>query len=249
MPHRQGQDRYVIGLLVVFLMFWVALAFGVEDRSAWMLENVLTLVMLSWLVYSYHRFRLSRLSYSLIFVFLCIHVVGAHYTYSLTPYDALSDSLFGATLSEVFGWERNHYDRFVHLCYGLLIAYPIREMFLRVVDVHGFWGYFLPLDLTISTSFFYEMIEWGAALVFGGELGMAYLGTQGDIWDAHKDIALGGLGAIIPMAVVIGVNVWLQRDFAAEWAASFRVKHEEPLGEEAIARMLADSERNPHRSS
>lgn len=236
----QHRDRYVIGLLGVFSLFWLLLAFGVEDRSAWLLENMLTGVFVLWLLYSYHRFRLSRLSYTLIFLFLCIHVVGAHYTYSLTPYDAMAETLFGRSISDVFGWERNHYDRFVHFCYGLLVAYPIREMFLRIVSVRGFWGYFLPFDLTLSTSFFYEMIEWGAAVVFGGDLGMAYLGTQGDIWDAHKDIALGGLGALFAMAVVIGVNVWLQRDFAAEWVDSFRVKQTEPLGEEAISEMLAE---------
>ncbi len=85
---------------------------------------------------------------------------------------------------------RNHFDRLVHFGYGLLLAYPIREMFLRIGNVRGFWGYFLPLDLTMSTSMLYELIEWGAAEFFGGELGAAYLGTQGDVWDAHKDMAL-----------------------------------------------------------
>ena len=75
---------------------------------------------------------------------------------------------------------------------------PVRarlELFLRVADVRGFWGYFLPLDFTLSTSALFELIEWGVALVVGGDLGAAYLGTQGDIWDAHKDMALAGLGA------------------------------------------------------
>ena len=107
----------------------------------------------------------------------------------------------GISTNEVMGWERNHFDRLVHFSYGLLLAYPVREMFLRVVNVRGFWGYFLPLDLTMSTSMMFELFEWGAAEAFGGDLGMAFLGTQGDMWDAHKDMALASLVALIAMSV------------------------------------------------
>ena len=98
-----------------------------------------------------------------------------------------------------FAGGRNHFDRLVHFLYGLLLAYPIREMFLRIGNVRGFWGYFLPLDLTMSTSMLYELIEWAAAELIGGDLGAAYLGTQGDVWDAHKDMALASMGALIAM--------------------------------------------------
>jgi putative membrane protein len=126
----------------------------------------------------------------------------------------------------------------VHFAYGLLLAYPIREVFLRIANVRGFWGYFLPLDLTMSTSMLYELVEWGAAEFFGGNLGMAYLGTQGDVWDAHKDMALASLGALIAMCVTAAINWRLQRDFAREWAQSLTVKNTGPMGEEAIAKML-----------
>jgi putative membrane protein len=104
-------------------------------------------------------------------------------------------------------------------------------MFLRIGNVRGFWGYFLPLDLTMSTSMLYELIEWAAAEVLGGELGAAYLGTQGDIWDAHKDMALASLGALIAMTLTAIINRRMQRDFAGEWAESIRVKRKTPLGE------------------
>jgi putative membrane protein len=148
----------------------------------------------------------------------------------------------GKTLNEVMGWERNHFDRLVHFSYGLLLAYPVREGFLRVANVRGFWGYFLPLDLTMSTSMMFELFEWGAAESFGGDLGMAFLGTQGDMWDAHKDMALASLGALIAMSVTASINVYLKRDFAREWIESLRVKHERPLGEDEIARMLRNRE-------
>ena len=79
--------------------------------------------------------------------------------------------------------------------YGLLLAYPIREVFLRVAEVRGFWGYFFPMEFTMATSMMYELVEWGASVVFGGDLGAAYLGTQGDIWDAHKDMLMASIGA------------------------------------------------------
>ena len=111
-------------------------------------------------------------------------------------------------------------------------------MFVRIANVRGFWSYFLPLHLTMSTSMLYELIEWAAAEYFGGELGMAYLGTQGDVWDAHKDMALASLGALIAMCVTALINARLQRDFAAEWVESLRIKNTGPTGEVAIAVML-----------
>ena len=104
--------------------------------------------------------------------------IGAHYTSSEVPYDQWARALTGHSISEFFGWERNHYDRFVHFSYGFLFAYPIRETLIRVVGVHGLWRYYLPPAITSSSSVDYELIEWGAAVAFGGDLGAAYLGAQ-----------------------------------------------------------------------
>ena len=232
-----ARKSYLRVLLGVFALLWVALAIAPAHRADWLLENALLVAGLAALVATRNVFPLSRISYTTIFVFLCLHTVGAHYTYSAVPYDEALRTLSGWSLNEAMGWERNHFDRFVHFSYGLLLAYPIREMFLRVAQVRGFWGYFLPLDLTMSTSMLYELIEWGAAVGFGGELGVAYLGTQGDVWDAQKDMALASLGALLCMSGTALINVSLQRDFAREWADSLRVKDDRPLGEEAIRRM------------
>ncbi len=201
---------------------------------------MLTLVAVIILAVTFKSFPLSRVSYTLIFIFLCLHTIGAHYTYAEVPYNVWSRNLFGISINEWMGWERNHFDRLVHFCYGLLLAYPIREVFLRIVNVKGAWGYLLPLDLTMSTSMLYELVEWGVAEVFGGELGMAYLGTQGDVWDAHKDMALASLGALIAMLIALAINRALQRDFAQEWANSLRIKGKQPLGEDEVLRMLND---------
>jgi putative membrane protein len=225
-------------LAATFLAVFVALAIDPHDRADWALENALVVVFIAAMALAFRRFAFSRLSYTLIFLFLCLHEVGAHYTYSEVPYDAWTRTLFGVSLDELLDWRRNHFDRLVHFLYGLLLAYPVRELFLRVASVRGFWGYFLPLDLTMSTSMIFELFEWGAAEFFGGDLGVAYLGTQGDQWDAQKDMALASLGALVAMSVTAAVNVRLQRDFASEWIESLRAKDHRPLGEEAVARML-----------
>ena len=234
--------RYRLLLTVLYLALWIPLAIEPFDRADWLLENILVVVFAAFLVASFKRLPLSGISYTLIFVFLCLHAVGAHYTYAEVPYDTWVRNFTGGSLNEMMGWERNHFDRLVHFSYGLLLAYPIREVFLRVVDARGFWGYFLPLDVTMSTSMIYELIEWAVAEMVGGDLGMAYLGTQGDIWDAHKDMALASLGALIAMTLAMAVNMALQRDFAREFRDSLRVKHPEPLGEVRIGRLRRGEE-------
>ncbi len=233
-----SHKNYLIILAVLFAIEWIFMAISPWHFEDWLLENVLVLVAVIFIVVTFKKIPLSRVSYTLIFIFLCLHTVGTHYTYSEVPYDLWCQKLFSFSLNEKMGWERNHFDRLVHFSYGLLLAYPIREMFIRVVDVKGFWGYFLPLDLTMSTSMLYELVEWAVSLVVGGGLGMAYLGTQGDVWDAHKDMALASLGALIAMSFTAAFNSVLQRDFAREWSESLSVKHKQPLGEDEISRML-----------
>ena len=235
-PH----GRYLALLLVPFLAECLYLAFDVHDRKDWLLENILVVAALAGLVTSYRKFPLSRISYTLIFLFLAVHEIGSHYTYAEVPYDAWFTSLTGGSFNELVGWQRNNFDRVVHFSYGLLLAYPMREFYFRVANAEGFWGYFLPLDFVMASSMIYELIEWAVAEVFGGDLGMAYLGTQGDIWDAHKDMALASLGALIAMLLTLTINSYIQRDFAREWAESLRVKHQRPLGEAEIARLLKE---------
>jgi putative membrane protein len=234
-----SHERYPQVLFASLAAFSIVLAIAPHDRADWALENGLAVVAVAVLIATRKALPLSRISYTLIFVFLCLHTVGAHYTYSLVPYDAWLESLTGRTLSSLTGWERNHFDRLVHFGYGLLLAYPAREVFLRVADVRGFWGYYLPLDVVMATSMVYELIEWGAAVGFGGDLGVAYLGTQGDQWDAQKDMALASLGGTVAMLVTAAINWRYQRDFAREWADSLSVKRSGPLGEDALARLLS----------
>jgi len=232
--------RYFLIAGALYMGFWAVLAVNPHNRGDWALENVMVAVAVALLFFSYKRMLLSRISYTLIFIFLCLHAIGAHWTYSLVPYDQTFQAVTGHSFNALMGWDRNHYDRIVHLAYGVLLAYPIRELFLRVAQVTGFWGYFLPVVLTMAASMFYELVEWGAAEIFGSELGLAFVGAQGDVWDAQKDMLLATLGALIAMAVTATINVRLQKDFAREWSESLRVKQNMPLGEDEIVRLLRE---------
>jgi putative membrane protein len=223
--------------LALFGVWWILMAIRPYDFKDWALENVLTFPVLLALIATRRAFPLSRVSYLLIFVFLALHTLGSHYTYAMVPYDEWSRALTGASLDAAAGFTRNMYDRLVHFCFGLLLAYPVREMFLRVAQVRGFWGYYLPLDVTMALSALYELVEWGAAEVFGGDLGAAYLGTQGDVWDAQKDMVSAVVGALSAMLITAGLNFWLERDPAREWAESFTVKDPRPYGEDEIMRL------------
>ena len=220
-PHQ----RYLSFLAGAFALVWVFLAIKPLDRSDWLLENGLVLIFVPLLILTYRRFPFSRASYTLIFVFLCLHEVGAHYTYAEVPYDDWFRAIAGRSLNSFFGATRNDFDRLVHFSFGLLLAYPIREIFVRVAEARGFWSYYLPLDMTMACSMVFELLEWGAAEVFGGNLGMAYLGTQGDPWDAQKDMMMASLGGLIAMVVTAMINMRQQRDFAKEWVESLRVKN------------------------
>lgn len=206
-PVEPASGRYLAILAGLFAVLFVALAIRPFDRHDWALENALVVAAVLFVAWTWAKARLSALSYTLIFLFLCLHEIGSHYTYSKVPYDAWFQAATGSTFNSLVGWQRNNFDRVIHFAYGLLLVLPLRELVVPMAGVRGFWSYLLPLDLTMSSSALYELIEWGASEIFGGELGMAYLGTQGDVWDAHKDMALASTGALV--AVLFAV--WLDR--------------------------------------
>ncbi len=199
-------ERIKLALLLAFLALWIALGINPLYRQDWLLENVLVLLVLPMLVLGYRRMPFSLPSCVMIFSFLSLHEIGAHYTYSEVPYDAWLQSLTGHSLDAAMGWERNHFDRLLHLLFGLLITYPMREMLVTLAGLRGLWSYLFPLTAILSLSLVYELIEWAAALVFGGDLGIAYLGTQGDVWDAHKDMACAAFAATGVILLVAASN-------------------------------------------
>jgi putative membrane protein len=185
---------WLISYILVFLGFWLSSFIGTTDIPNWLLENTLVFVFLLFLIGTYNKFKFSDLSYLLICIYLCLHVYGSKYTYADNP--------FGFWLQDFFDLSRNHYDRIVHFSFGFLLAYAMREMFLKWLNYPRWVAWLLPIELTLSISGLYELIEWAVADLFFKAQGDAYLGTQGDIWDAQKDIFLAFFGAILATTIV-----------------------------------------------
>lgn len=176
-----------------FLAFWVWAAIEPVYRQDWLIENLLVFATAIAMVASYRWFQFSNASYFLLTIFLAMHTLGAHYSYYV-PLPGWLSELFGAP-------GRWNYDRIVHLGYGLLLTYPIWELLRRVVRLQGFWAYFFAVTLIVATGAFYELLEMWVALLVAPELEDAFVGTQGDIWDAQKDIALAMYGALAVVAI------------------------------------------------
>lgn len=195
-----GRNRLVQGLLAWYLLIWIWMAISPVDRGDWLLENILAVTAVAVLLLTARRFQLSNRSYVLITLFLTVHAVGAHYTYAKVP--------IGFWLQDLFNVDRNPFDRLVHFAYGLLLAYPIREVLVRLAGVRGVWSYLLPISATLAQSALFELVEAVAAALVSPELGAAYLGTQGDEWDAQKDMASALSGAILIMSVTLIMSKW-----------------------------------------
>ena len=188
-----SRNPFLRRLLFAYLVIWSVAAVSPWDRHTWLLENLLVFAGVGTLAVTHARFVFSNLSYGLIFVFLVLHAVGSHFTYSAVP--------IGSWLRDVFELERNHYDRAVHLAFGLLLAYPMRELSLRRIHAHSIWSYVVPVLAILSMSSAYEIVEWWAARAVNPEVGLAYVGAQGDPWDGQKDMSLALVGAIVAMSI------------------------------------------------
>jgi putative membrane protein len=189
---RFAENRFLRALAGAYAGLWLAAAVAPLDRSDWLLENLLVFAAAALLVGTHRAFVFSNFSYLLIAVFLALHAMGAHYTYSLTP--------FGDWLAERFALARNPYDRLVHLAFGLLLAYPLHEIARRALHVHGAWSWVVPALAVVALSSSYEIVESWTARLVDPALGQAFLGAQGDEWDAQKDMSLALCGAAIALA-------------------------------------------------
>lgn len=192
------KNIWILAFIAVFAVVWSNSLIGTTDLANWLLENTLTFIFVAFLVISYKKHQFSDLSYLLVCIYLCLHVYGSKHTYAENP--------FGYWLKDAFNMSRNHYDRIVHFSFGFLLAYPMREMFLKWLKYPKWVAWLLPIEITLSISAFYELIEWAVADLFFKAQGDAYLGTQGDVWDAQKDIFLAFCGAIIATTIVSSVK-------------------------------------------
>jgi putative membrane protein len=224
---RPRLDPYLVGLAVMFAAVWCWAAIRPLHPEDWLLENYLVFISVPLIVLLGFYFRLSGLSYTLITAFMVMHVIGSHYTYAEVP--------FGETLKAWFGSDRNMYDRLVHFSFGLLLSYPVREIFIRICRARGFWGFYFPVELTLAFSAIYEVIEWATAANVDSSAGLAFLGAQGDIWDAQKDMAMAGIGSIMAMVITLILTWLIDPNAPKEMRESFRIPPDDhPIGERQL---------------
>ncbi|GII15777.1 hypothetical protein Ppa05_25030 [Planomonospora parontospora subsp. antibiotica] len=198
-PGCAGTRWLAAAFTVVTALTWIAPPYPVEQAF----HHSLTAVALLALIPLRRHYALPPASLAAVLAFLALHSVAARWMYSHVPYDEWSAALTGVRLSDVFGWERNHFDRLVHLSYGLCAA-PVLARYLRER-----WGLrpsvavAAGVELVLSTSALYELLEWAIAVTMSPEIAEVYNGQQGDAWDAHKDIALACLGALAAAAAML----------------------------------------------
>ncbi|MGB5053204.1 MAG: DUF2238 domain-containing protein [Nitrospirales bacterium] len=186
----------VVGLLLWYVGFFLLMGMAPLDPQSWAFANILPLLFVCVLTISYRQLPFSLASYVLFAVFLTLHTIGSHYTYAQVP--------FGLWLEELFELPRNHFDRIVHFCFGLFFAHPLLELFGRVPGMAAWIRVGMVLLTLMGLGGLWEILESWVTRIVHPELGLAYLGAQGDIWDAQKDMAATLYGALIWLVIMIG---------------------------------------------
>ena len=185
-------------LLAWYLLFWIGMSFAPVDGQNWILASILPCLLVAFLVATHRAFPFSHGSYALITLFLTLHMIGAHYTYAQVP--------FGQWLESAFEMSRNPFDRIVHFCFGLLLTYPLLEIFIRLANAGGALASCLSFMTPLGLSGLWEVLESWVARLVSPQLGDAYLGSQGDVWDAQKDMAAAVFGSLLCLMVVVAAR-------------------------------------------
>ncbi len=189
---------YRLPLLLLSILVVVSIATVIDPpagRVSWLLEVGPGIVGIIVLIASHKRFPMSQMVYFFVFLHMLILIYGGYYTYAETP--------LGNWVKEVFGYSRNHYDRVGHIALGVFPAFIIREVLLRVTPLcRGGWLYFIIISIVLAVAAFWELLEWWTALIVAPEIGIAFLGSQGDIWDAQWDMFLALAGAMVALPLL-----------------------------------------------
>ncbi len=188
------KNTFLWVLITLFAISWFYMLANCINLQDWYIENLLVFLYIIFAVFNYRQYVFSNLSYLFIFLFLLLHTYGAMYAYTQNP--------VGEFFQNTYKLWRNPYDRIVHFSFGFLLAYPLHEYLKNRLQVKGRWQYILVCEIILSLACTFELIEWTVAELTTKETGETYVATQGDVWDAHKDIVLALLGAAITMIVL-----------------------------------------------
>ena len=181
-----------LALLSLYFTVFAICAIEPYDRDVWWAENIPVVIVVGVIAWLSRMHHFSNTSYFLMLVFIILHTIGGHYTFERVPF---------GWVNELFGFERNHYDRIAHFSVGFY-AYAIAEVLMvrRLVRTRWIVSLF-PVFAIVTVAGVYEIIEWQYAMSANPQAGIAVLGSQGDIWDAQKDILADTLGAILVMSL------------------------------------------------
>jgi putative membrane protein len=182
-------------LLVGYLVFWGAMGLAPLDPENWVLSSILPLTFVGALVFGRRSLPLSTPSCALITGFLALHTVGAHYTYAQVP--------IGQWLQGVLELQRNHFDRITHFAFGLLLTYPLFEAFQRLTGARRSLLLYLTFMTQLGLAGAWEIIESVVAQLTHPDLGAAFLGSQGDPWDAQHDMLAAVCGTVLALALLL----------------------------------------------
>lgn len=191
-------------LLTGYVLLFILLGINPYDRDVWYVENgpicgIVVLLVIAWL----RGLRFSNLSYILMSILIYLHTIGGHYTFERVPFE---------WFNSLFGFERNMYDRVAHVSVGFY-AFPFAEYLLTRKLVAKKWiAYATPLFFIMALAATYEMFEWWYAVTYGGDAGVAFLGSQGDIWDAQKDMLMDTLGAMSSLVLYAFVQMFRKKE-------------------------------------
>jgi putative membrane protein len=198
------ENRFLWLLATLFTACWLYGWFFNHNLENWIIENLLVIIFLPVLIFTSKWHRFSSLSYICFFLFLLLHCYGAFYAYT--------HNAFGEWLKVRYHLWRNPYDRIVHFSFGFLIAYPAREILLTCFKVPKRFSWLYPIEIAFTLGTIFEMIEWGVASCTDTATGDTYVATQGDVWDAHKDIAMAVLGAAACMLLLYFIKRGLNKN-------------------------------------
>jgi putative membrane protein len=183
------QTAFLKILIAIFIMLWFYMYYNCIDVTDWFIENILVFIYVAYAVVTFKQFRFTNTGYLCIFLFLLLHTYGAMYAYTQNP--------IGEYFQNTYQLQRNPYDRIVHFGFGFLLAYPLYEVLKNKLQVKGKWQYILPVNVIATLATIFELIEWAVAAFTTKETGETYVATQGDVWDAHKDIVLAIVGSLL----------------------------------------------------
>lgn len=184
-----------LACLIMVVAVWSG--WNPTDRAVWYAEVAPIFLVFGLLIMTYHRFQFSHLAYLLMSFWLIMHLIGAKYTFANVPFEWANQFL-----APFLGEERNHFDRVAHYIIGFY-SFPMAEWLLRKGKCGMGVAFFFSLFFIMAVAATYEIIEWQYAVIEGGNAGIEFLGSQGDIWDAQKDMLADTLGALTALVIYL----------------------------------------------